>query len=70
MDDEDVRNGVARVFIAGEPLMGRWQVKITDHRSKPDVKELLGHKSVETTMIYTHVLRTMSNRPKSPLDTL
>jgi integron integrase len=35
-----------------------------------EVQELLGHKSVETTMIYTHVVRTMSNRPKSPLDTL
>lgn len=35
-----------------------------------EVQELLGHQSVETTMIYTHVVRTMSNRPKSPLDTL
>jgi len=35
-----------------------------------EVQELLGHKSVETTMIYTHVVRTMSNRPQSPLDTL
>lgn len=35
-----------------------------------EVQELLGHKSVETTMIYTHVVRSMSNRPKSPLDTL
>jgi integron integrase len=35
-----------------------------------EVQELLGHKNVETTMIYTHVVRTMSNRPKSPLDTL
>jgi integron integrase len=35
-----------------------------------EVQELLGHKSVETTMIYTHVVRTMSARPKSPLDTL
>jgi site-specific recombinase XerD len=34
-----------------------------------EVQEL-GHQSVETTMIYTHVVRTMSNRPKSPLDTL
>jgi integrase len=31
---------------------------------------LLGHKNVETTMIYTHVLRDMSKAPKSPLDTL
>jgi integron integrase len=35
-----------------------------------EVQELLGHKSVETTMIYTHVLRGMSNAPKSPLDSL
>jgi integron integrase len=35
-----------------------------------EVQELLGHKSVETTMIYTHVVRSMSNRPKSPLDML
>ena len=35
-----------------------------------EVQELLGHKNVKTTMIYTHVVRTMSARPKSPLDML
>ena len=35
-----------------------------------EVQELLGHKNVETTMIYTHVLRTMSKAPESPLDVL
>lgn len=35
-----------------------------------EVQDLLGHKNVETTMIYTHVIRDMSNAPKSPLDTL
>jgi len=35
-----------------------------------EIQDLLGHKSVETTMIYTHVLRGMSNAPVSPLDAL
>jgi len=35
-----------------------------------EIQDLLGHKSVETTMIYTHVLRDMQNVPMSPLDAL
>ncbi|HET6516044.1 MAG TPA: tyrosine-type recombinase/integrase, partial [Thermodesulfovibrionales bacterium] len=35
-----------------------------------EVQSLLGHKHVETTMIYTHVMRDMTNAPKSPLDAL
>ena len=34
------------------------------------IQDLLGHKYVETTMVYTHVLRDMVNAPKSPLDSL
>lgn len=35
-----------------------------------EVQQLLGHNHVETTMIYTHVIRDISNAPKSPLDKL
>jgi len=35
-----------------------------------EIQEYLGHASVETTMIYTHVVKTMRNRAKSPLDML
>jgi integron integrase len=35
-----------------------------------EVQSLLGHKNLETTMVYTHVLRNMTNAPQSPLDVL
>ena len=35
-----------------------------------EVQEYLGHRSMETTMIYTHVLRTLSPTAVSPLDAL
>jgi len=34
------------------------------------VQELLGHKSIETTMIYTHVVRSLTKKSVSPLDLL
>jgi len=35
-----------------------------------EIQELLGHKSVETTMVYTHVLREFKTKARSPLDML
>ncbi len=35
-----------------------------------ELQEYLDHANVETTMIYTHVIRTVSNKAESPLDRL
>ncbi len=35
-----------------------------------EIQQLLGHKNVETTMIYLHVIRELSGAPESPLDSL
>ena len=35
-----------------------------------EIQELLGHKNVETTMIYTHVVRELKTKARSPLDVL
>lgn len=35
-----------------------------------NVKELLGHEDIETTLIYLHIAQTDSRKPFSPLDTL
>jgi site-specific recombinase XerD len=34
------------------------------------IQELLGHKNIETTMIYLHVMRELNGAPDSPLDDL
>ena len=35
-----------------------------------EIQELLGHKNVETTMVYTHVVRELKTKARSPLDAL
>jgi integron integrase len=35
-----------------------------------EIQELLGHNSLETTMIYTHVVRELKTKARSPLDAL
>jgi integron integrase len=35
-----------------------------------EIQQLLGHKNIETTMIYTHVMRDITKAPKSPLDVI
>ncbi len=54
----------------GERVLPEFQSYLMERTLAPEVQDLLGHKHVETTMVYTHVLRNMSNAPKSPLDQL
>ncbi|MEA3560862.1 MAG: integron integrase, partial [Candidatus Omnitrophota bacterium] len=70
-----VRNGVSKAGIAKHATVHTLRHSFATHLlmngvNIREVQELLGHKNVETTMVYTHVLRDMSNIPKSPLDNL
>jgi len=43
MDDEYVRNGVAEIFLAVEPLAGWREVEITEHRTRTDWAHFVKH---------------------------
>jgi hypothetical protein len=43
MDDEYVRNGVAEIFLAVEPLAGWRKVEITEHRTRTDWAHFIKH---------------------------
>lgn len=70
-----VKNGVQKAGIVKHATVHTLRHSFATHLlmngvNIREVQSLLGHKNVETTMIYTHVLRDMANAPQSPLDVL
>jgi len=64
MDDEYVRNGVAEIFLAVEPLAGWRKVTITEHRARTDwahfIKQILDcrYPDAETVVLVLDNLNT------------
>jgi integron integrase len=72
---EAVKNALRKSGVAKHASVHTLRLSFATHLLQAgvnirEVQDLLGHKNVETTMIYTHVLRNMTNAPKSPLDSL
>ena len=55
---------IAIIFSAGLRVREITKVKIKDIRT---IQELMGHKSIKTTMIYLNLAKPVSKRVKSPL---
>lgn len=72
-DGEYVRNGVANLFIAFEPLAGRRQARVTDHRCRRDwatfVKELADGPYKDATRIILVMDQLNTHSPASFYET-
>jgi len=70
-----MRQAVARAGIAKPATVHTLRHSFATHLlmrgvSIREVQQYLGHSNVETTMVYTHVIRNLASTAVSPLDAL